>query len=316
MSRSTFPVIELHPPPASGAWGVAVSGGADSVGLLLLMARRPDLSLHVVHLDHQLRGQASTEDAKYVLELAQSLALPCTIGRREQLEKFLHNPPANASARWRAMRMQFFAQVVEDENLQGMALAHHADDQAETIFMRLLRGKGPAIPGGLGGMAHISRQRGLLIIRPLLHIRRQALRDFLVSIGQSWREDASNQSDLYLRNRIRRFLGRQPQLHELILDLGRSCAAYARWIRENAPRLDDAFYCRALERVPRVLGRQSARRWLLSHGAPSESLDPATTDRLLEMALDAASPSRRQFAGNLLVRRREGRIECQPSRAG
>ncbi len=262
----TSQTIELRPAPASGAWGVAVSGGADSVALLLLLARRADLSLHVIHLDHQLRGEASAGDARFVRELAGSMRLPCTIARREELEGTLRDPPANPSARWRAMRMELFSRVINRENLLGVALGHHEDDQAETIFMRLLRGKGPTSAGAVAGMSAVSRFGGLTMIRPLLPVRREALREFLAGVGQSWREDQSNQSDRYLRNRVRRFLGERPALHEPILELGRACGNYAKWVRKNAPELDERFYCRALARLPGVLGRESARRWLVGAG--------------------------------------------------
>jgi tRNA(Ile)-lysidine synthetase-like protein len=307
--------LDLRPIPASGAWAVGVSGGADSVALLLLMSRRPDLSLHVVHLDHQTRGRASTEDAKFVTELSEAMGLPSTIAKRDQLENQLSDLPANPSARYRALRMELFTRVVERENLQGVALAHHADDQAETILLRLLRGEGPAGPGGLGGMSPISKMRGITLIRPLLHVGRQTLREYLRESGQVWREDRSNQSDQYQRNRIRRWLCDRPDLRDSILELGRTCGQYAKWIRANAPDLADAFSCRSLSRLPAMLARQSARRWLIARGSPAEELNPPVLERLRQMAADAATPGRQQFPGGLKVRRSSGRIsgEIPPS---
>ncbi|MGA3066609.1 MAG: tRNA lysidine(34) synthetase TilS [Tepidisphaeraceae bacterium] len=300
--------MELRPIPSSGAWAVGVSGGSDSVALLLLMSRRADLSLHVVHLDHQIRGKASTEDAQFVKSLADALGLPCTIARRDQLEAEMRQLPANPSARYRALRMELFARVVRTENLQGVALGHHADDLAETILLRLLRGKGPAGPGGVAGMSAVSRVRGITVIRPLLHAGREELRDYLCAIGQTWREDQSNQSDRYQRNRIRRWLNSRRDLRDSILDLGRACGKYAEWVRESSPELGERFWCRSLSRLPGMLGRESARRWLIARGSPAEELGPVATDRLRLMAVDAATAARQQFPGGLSVRRAGGRI--------
>ncbi len=111
-----------------------------------------------------------------------------------------HSPEEAA----RIARYAFFSEVSGRTGINTIALAHHADDQAETVLMKLLRGCGPA---GLGGM-RVSRQEGTLkIVRPLLSVRRWELREFLDSIGESFREDISNQDHRFLRNRIR---------HELI----------------------------------------------------------------------------------------------------
>ena len=196
----SFLEISLLVPP--GAWGVAVSGGADSVALLLLLKKLPHLALHVIHLDHETRGEASQLDAEFVRDLAVKLGLPATISLRSEVEKGVPRLPANPSSRYRAARLALFRQVVAAHHLMGVIVAQHQDDQIETIFLRLLRGSGPM---GLAGMEAISELGGLQILRPLLDFRSSALRNYLTYIGQPWREDASNASDAYLRNRVRRF---------------------------------------------------------------------------------------------------------------
>ncbi len=183
-----------------GAWAVAVSGGADSVALLMLLHARADLSLHVVHLDHQTRCGESATDAAFVSDLSHRHNLPCTIRRRSEIESTMDSLPQNLSARYRAARMELFKQVVQSHNLQGVILAHHADDQAETILHRILRGSGPAT---LAGMSSSTMLATLRLLRPLLHVSGTDLRAFLTEIGQAWREDSSNASPNYLRNRLR-----------------------------------------------------------------------------------------------------------------
>jgi tRNA(Ile)-lysidine synthetase-like protein len=302
VDATATPTVTPFPP---GPWAVAVSGGADSVALLLLLANRPDLSLHVVHLDHQLRGADSDADAAFVADLAKRLNLPCTIARREQIQPDLPDLPANPSAQYRDLRLHLFRQVVRQHRLSGVILAHHGDDQAETILLRLLRGSGPA---GLRGMAARCRIGDLIILRPALGARRRDMQAFLNRLGQSWREDASNQSDAYLRNRVRKWLADRPELFDPLLRLGRACDDLVRWTRRAAPRLPDRFPARQLAALPPPLAREAARRWLLRQGAPPAQADRKSQDRLLAMAADAASPAIGQFPGNLTVRRRRGEI--------
>jgi tRNA(Ile)-lysidine synthase len=291
---------------AAGGYAVAVSGEADSVALLhLLHHHRTDLRLHVVHLDHQTRGEASTGDAAFVGELARQWSLPCTIRRRDQLEPEMPNLPANKSARYRAVRYELFRRVVAEQGLRGVLLAHHADDQAETVLHRLLRGtRAPHLVGILPE----SRLGELLVLRPLLRVSRQMLREYLADAGQSWREDASNASRNYFRNRLRYLLKSQPQLTETLLEGHEALAGLRGWVRSAAPKLEESFRVSALQNLPGILADAAARRWLMARGVPSGELAPATVEQLITMANDAASPARQHFPGRIVVRRRGGRV--------
>lgn len=292
----------------AGRWAVGVSGGADSVALLSLLRRRSDLSLHVVHLDHQTRGAASTEDAEFVRRLAAEWRLECTVALREQIEPELKSLPANPSARYRALRMELFRRVVGCQGLQGVILAHHADDQAETVLHRLVRGSGAS---GLSGMSGRTYLGALQILRPLLGVRREMLRDYLREIGQEWREDASNVSDAYLRNRLRRWLAGEPELHEPLIALAEACRKLRDWTGRTAPQLQDEFAVGQLSGLPCLLARESTRRWLIGRGSPPDELAESVLDRLIEMAGDAASPVRRHFPGGILIRRQAGKIRSE-----
>jgi len=290
----------------TGRYGVAVSGGPDSVALLMLLHRyRPDLYLHVIHLDHETRAGESALDARFVAELAQRLRLPCTMARRSDIEPRLRSRPANRSALYRAVRLELFRLTALRERLAGVVLAHHADDQAETVFHRLMRG---AAPSALASMAPDTMIGGVRIIRPLLEIPRQWLRRYLLSIGQDWREDSSNASDVYLRNRIRRVLTGSAQLRQAALDLGRSAAALRQWLRTTAPRLPASVSLKTFQAIPPLLADEAARRWLADRGAPPEEITAKVVRRLLEMACDLASPSRQVFPGGIVVARRGGKI--------
>ena len=181
--------------------GVAVSGGADSVALLrLLLELQKDLGVvvSVVHLNHKLRGKASDGDEKFVAALAAKDGLDfhlerVDIGAKAKREK------ANLEDAARRARYQFFSRLVEEKKVDCVAVAHTADDQAETVLAHILRGTGLA---GLGGI-HPETET---VIRPLLRVRRPELRAYLRSKKQKWREDATNQDASRLRARIRKKL--------------------------------------------------------------------------------------------------------------
>jgi tRNA(Ile)-lysidine synthase len=304
MNQPTPPIL-LDPIPP-GSWAVGVSGGADSVALLLLLAKQPDLKLCVVHLDHELRGANSTADAEFVRDLARRLGLPLVSARRHEFEGQLADLPANPSARYRAIRLALFRRVVAERDMACVILAHHIDDVAETVLQRLLRGSGSA---GLTGIAADTTIGGLRIIRPLLRARRQELRAVLQAAGQEWREDASNAEDDYLRNRLRKILQTRPELTQSLLDLAAACRALHEWADHAAPNLPAAFPARAMESLPRIIAHAAARRWLIDAGAPPEDLTGEILDRLVMIATDAATPARQQFPGGLTVRRRAGKID-------
>jgi tRNA(Ile)-lysidine synthase len=295
--------LAIIPP---GPWAIGVSGGADSVALLALLRTRADLSLHVVHLDHQTRGDQSTGDADFVAQLAGRWHLPVTVARRDQLEPDVPHPPKNPSAHYRELRLALFRQVVTRHHLQGVILAHHRDDQVETILHRLIRAGAAA---SLAGMAPRTTIERLAILRPLLDLPRSTLRDYLLREQIPWREDASNLSDAYLRNRLRKLLAAHRQLGDPLLEMAQAARRLRDWTQANAPYLPEKFQARALAHWPRMLSRQATRTWLRKHGCPPQELSHEVLDRLIDMADDAASPSRQYFPGRVLVARRRGSIE-------
>ena len=183
---------------AGDAVGVAASGGADSVGLLrLLVEMRHELGIRlaVLHFNHQLRGAESDADEQFVASLSAEYGL----------EFFVERGDVAATARergWnledaaRRLRYDFFSSALKRHGLACCAVAHTADDQAETVLARLIRGTGPA------GLAAIYPVKGT-VVRPLLEIRRGEVREYLAAIGQDWREDLSNQDVSRLRARLR-----------------------------------------------------------------------------------------------------------------
>jgi tRNA(Ile)-lysidine synthase len=178
--------------------GVAVSGGADSVALLRLLdghRQRLGIALIVVHFDHCLRGAESEADARFVAELARRLALDIVVDR-EDVAAMAAKQKWNIEDAARRLRYAFFERVVKEGKATRIAVAHTADDQAETVLAHLLRGSGPA---GLAGIYPVAGT----IVRPILWCRRESLRKYLRELKQDWREDKTNRDVRRLRARIR-----------------------------------------------------------------------------------------------------------------
>ena len=180
---------------------MAVSGGADSVALLLLLLElqsKLGVVLSVIHLNHQLRGREATSDEKFVAKLAQRHGLDCFV-ERVNVEARAKREKLNLEDAARRARYEFFASLVREGKVTQVATAHTADDQAETVLAHMLRGAGLA---GIGGIHAVSGD----VVRPLLGIRRAALRVYLKEKKQTWREDATNRDTTKLRARIRKKL--------------------------------------------------------------------------------------------------------------
>lgn len=175
---------------------VGVSGGADSVCLLFLLdviRSRYDLSLRAVHVHHGLR-KAADDDVSYTEELCRYLDIPCRVVRVNAAEEAKRTGCGIEEA-GRALRYRAFEE--EADSCGGkIAVAHHMEDQAETVLFHLCRGTGM---NGLKGMLPVSGR----IIRPILPLSRPEIEEILTDAGISWREDESNDEDMYARNRIR-----------------------------------------------------------------------------------------------------------------
>lgn len=181
---------------------VAVSGGADSVGLLRLLLELREESgivLSVTHFHHGIRGADADADEAFVVELAESLGLQLHLGRGHARERAKEQKVSLETAA-REMRRGFFAGLLEEGCVNHIATAHTLDDQAETVLMKTLRGAGTR---GLSGIFPEQRLGKGSIVRPLLEIRREAVREYLRCVGQLWREDASNNDVSFTRNRVR-----------------------------------------------------------------------------------------------------------------
>jgi len=263
---------------------VAVSGGIDSVALLRVLqdlAFRHSLKLRVGHVNHGLRGAESEADQRAVEALAAELGLPVCAARVDPAARRARGasrdrPSPEEAAR--ELRYAALRRMAEEVGADFVVTAHTADDQAETVLLRLLRGTGP---DGLGGIPE--RSADGRIARPLLRVPRAEVTRFAAQRGLSWREDASNASPVFARNRLRREwlpgLARafNPRLLRALGDLAEAQRRDSEWIEELVDREAGERLARDGEwlridaagwrDLPEPLSRRLARRALAECGA-------------------------------------------------
>jgi tRNA(Ile)-lysidine synthase len=219
---------------------VAVSGGPDSVCLFNLLYELKDklgINLHIVHLDHQLRGEESVRDARFVSDLARQYNLPATIEGRNVTEyRLQHHLSLEEAAR--EVRYTFFAETAKSMQAIAVAVGHTLDDNIETILMHIIRGTGTRGLIGLSPVTdwHPSRQ-GLDIIRPLLEISRQETQQYCHDHGIETRTDITNTSLDMLRNRIR--LELRPMLEKYNPQINKALLKTSRIAHDEMALLDD-----------------------------------------------------------------------------
>lgn len=224
---------------------VAVSGGADSVCLLYILAelrQELDINLHIAHLNHQLRGQESNADARYVAGLAKQLGIPATIAARDVKAYQKHHRLSLEEAA-REVRYSFLAGVVKEVGTSKAAVGHTADDHVETILLHLIRGTGIK---GLRGLVPLNKLRiaggNLVIVRPLLVLNRKDTLDYCQSHKLKPRLDKSNLFTEPLRNKVRlRLLPElrqyNPQINESLRRLSFNAADDLDFIEKAATQL-------------------------------------------------------------------------------
>lgn len=183
---------------------LAVSGGVDSVVMANLM-HRCGYRFGIAHVNYALRAAESDADEQFVRQLADSLDVPCHVA-----QKPINPTDSGIQEKARDLRYAWFEELVDTYEYDAVLTAHHADDQLETLFMRLSRGS------GLEGLGGIQDKNGLLM-RPMLPFFKEELIAYATAKNLTWRTDTSNQNKKYLRNAIRHdvlpsFLALKPEV--------------------------------------------------------------------------------------------------------
>ncbi len=251
----------------------AVSGGADSVALLHILRRLyPEISLHILHFNHQLRGEESERDEEFVRRLAQEMGLTLAVGRGDVIGEAAKSKTSLEMAA-RECRYRFFAEKARELQARFLFMGHHAGDQTELFFLRLLRG---ASSQGLKGMRSVSDFPGagvgaLKVVRPLLECSREEIIDYLKGGGFTWVEDSTNSSGDFLRNKIRNEL--LPLLEQSYSpSLGRALLRTMEILGQESDYLSEEIKRLKREEIPfeswhRALQRRAVAEALIERGA-------------------------------------------------
>jgi tRNA(Ile)-lysidine synthase len=277
---------------------VAFSGGADSLSLLLLVwvhCRKRAHRLWVLHFNHRLRGRAATADEQFCRRVCAALGVRLRVGRWRKAA------PGASEEKARAARFAFFKRTMRRVKSRALWLGHHQNDVAETMLMRLARGSGTA---GLAAPRPVQRVNGDVHVRPLLAVKKEEIIAALKAAGIPWREDRTNASAGYFRNRIRQRVlpaWRQAAGRDALAGaalarelLEEDDAALEAWLNELRPLgRGGLLEIGRLAGRPRALVRRALRRWLGAQPNAGELSRQGFEDLLL--AIVAGRPTRRSL---------------------
>lgn len=312
-ARGTAPA-SVAGPERSAPVVLMVSGGADSTALLLMACTSAlDLSdgrgptriarerLHVLHVNHHLRGEASDADEAFVRDLCERFGLPICV----EHASFQNVPGENLEAAAREVRYAAARRYVRElaravgvpRSAARVATAHTASDRTETFFMNAIKGSGPA------GLSSIPRRRNI-IVRPLIDSTHEELVAYLQVQGQPWREDESNRDTGYLRNYVRHKL--MPIARERNGNLERAVSAGCDILGD-----EDAFMSQLAATALRTCTRRTDDGLIVLDGARLASSEIAVARRMVRLAVKMLDPEVR-----LEMRHVEGVLETVGSGAG
>jgi len=301
----------MNPPPnwldPAGDYLIGISGGRDSVFLHHWLQAHGFQSLIYCHLNHGLRGHESDGDESFL----QDLLGDQLISEKVNLNDFSEQNSLSIETAAREARHQFFARCAEQTGRDQIILAHHAEDQAETILFNLLRGS-----SGAKGMSSQHTIASLTILRPMLGLRRREIDSYLKSKNLPFREDSSNKLPFATRNRLRHealpllsdILGRDPvpaliraSKHTMELE------AIADQLFDQSQLLDPQgrLFLPKLREIPPALQRRALFRYLKDHQTPQ--ISASLIEQALEM-LPSDSPPALNLPGGLRLRRKESRL--------
>ncbi len=304
--------------PRDAAYLIGVSGGRDSMALLHALLAQGFEKLVMCHLDHGLRGEESAGDARFVAETAASLGLECECETLD-VAKLATKTGCSVETAARNARYEFFARIAKRRDCGTVFVAHHADDQVETFLFNLFRGAGRP---GLGGMEADSERAvtirngeetaavSLRLLRPMLGVWRQEIDEYVDANAIRFREDASNASLDYTRNRIRheliplaeRIFGRK--VNPAVQRAAEILRAEDEWLASLVSPDSEELAVPELRAQPLALQRRRIFAWLRQRGVP----DCGFAEVELVRSLMDGERAKINLPGNWHARRREKRL--------
>jgi tRNA(Ile)-lysidine synthase len=297
---------------------IGLSGGPDSVAMthaLIRLRAHSQFELIAAHLNHGLRDAESNRDESFVRGLCASLGIELYVERTESLS----TAASNLEERARELRHEFLNRIAAQTGATRIALAHHADDQAETVLTRLLRGS------GVTGLRAMTESGPGLLFRPLLRIKRAAILEFLRAIGAEWVYDSSNDSMAITRNRIRHQLipmlerdfahGLSDRLNELASEVGALDEYITQVAREELARRlrDGTLQLNGFRSLPEVLSNAIVREFLRKRLGHLRRISRAHVTQIARVISRNDNPAARiALPGGFQFRRQYDRAVIEP----
>lgn len=285
-----FAYIEKYRMIEAGSQAVAgVSGGADSVCLLFLLMeyqKRVPFSLRAVHVNHHLRGEEAVRDQEFTRRLCESLGVPLDLYDYD-VPRMAETEHLSCEEAGREARRRAFYRTAcrwEHPDQVRIALAHHENDQAETVLHNLVRGAGLA---GLAGIRPVHRTGSGMYIRPLLCISREETENYLSQRGIPWVTDSTNEEEVYTRNKIRREI--LPALMQINSGAVKNIAAAAGRVLEAEDYLSELTQ-KAVEKYTAKEGSV----WILSRDLFEEPM--LLQKRVVKNVLEAAAGKKKDLS--------------------
>ena len=311
-------------------WIVGVSGGSDSVLLLHAMRRLSELrqlgwKLHVAHLHHGLRGEDADEDHDFVAALARRLNLPHHVERVDIPAEIAAGGGSTEEVA-RRLRYEFLERTALKVEAAGVAVGHHADDDAETILHRICRGTGIRGLAGMRDRRPIQDGSRIQLIRPFLMRRRAAVEELCRSNDIEYRTDSTNLGDGNTRGRVRNIVmpllreQLNPNVAESLLRLAEQARWLETYLRDAAARIFDSLVVsdqndriilntRALLSKQRIIQAEVIRRAVALLPGGVLDLSFTNVEDVLRLAEDRASGKELHLPGSVLVRKVYDRLE-------
>jgi tRNA(Ile)-lysidine synthase len=314
-------------------WVIGLSGGADSTVLLHAMhdlSARAELNwrLHPAHLHHGLRGDEADADCQFVSDLADEFNLPFHSERVDiQAESDQGGGSLEEVARQR--RYEFLERVALQTGSELVAVAHHADDNAETVLHRICRGTGLRGLSGIRDVRPINPDSHVRVVRPLLRQRRETIEEICAGHSFQVRQDSSNLSPAFTRNRIRREIlpmlaeSVNPQISDALLRLAEHAKWLGTYLEDAAARTFDSLVIserprhivlnnRALLAKQRIIQAEVIRRTIAMVSPGEQELGFTHVDAVLRLVADPASGKEVHVPGPVVIRKQYDHLDFRP----
>jgi tRNA(Ile)-lysidine synthase len=316
---------------------LAISGGVDSVALLRGIQSVKERfggsgRLYVAHLNHGLRGEASSADAAWVAETCRRRGLEAVMGTADVAAAVAELGDGWEAAA-RKLRYDFLGRAAERIGARWVVTAHTADDQVETVLQRIVRGTGL---GGLTGMrSHRPLSGGITLVRPMLNLWKRDLEEYLKNLGQDFRSDSSNDDFRFTRNRVRQQLlpllresfnedvdgailrlaiqaqDAQLFIERLAASLAEECTSTAHLEDGERSATQLRINCELLFGEPEVVVREVCRKAWRELSWPEQSMRHSDWQLLARMATATDGLATANLPGNVLVRREQSLLILQ-----